>query len=123
MIVGFQFGERFILYYTTHLLFSILNIYSPEELAAEDGREDKTGMELLNKKRLITMMDQAFSELKNSNNIVLNLRGLTPSYEAQKELLARPDIQMLINEAEKGPIKEFDQAIQLDQIFERRPST
>ncbi|CAF2943294.1 unnamed protein product [Rotaria sp. Silwood2] len=75
---GFQFGERFILYYTTHLLLSIFNMYSPEELAAEDGRKDKTD---------------------------------------------RPDIQALVNEAEKERIKNYDQAIQLDQIFERRPNT
>ncbi|CAF4232583.1 unnamed protein product [Rotaria sp. Silwood2] len=75
---GFQFGERFILYYTTHLLLSIFNMYSPEELAAEDDRKDKTD---------------------------------------------RPDIQALVNEAEKERIKNYDQAIQLDQIFERRPNT
>jgi len=98
-------------------------MYSPEELAAEDGRQDKTGIELLNKKRLITAMDQSYSELKKTNNIALNLRGLTPSYKAYKDLLARPDVHALVNEAEKGRIKNYDQAIQLDQIFERRPST
>jgi len=61
---GFQFGERFILYYTTQLLLSIFNMYSPEELAAEDGRQDKTGIELLNKKRLIGAMDGAYKQLK-----------------------------------------------------------
>ncbi|CAF1013612.1 unnamed protein product [Rotaria magnacalcarata] len=119
---GFQFGERFILYYATHLLLSIFNIYSPEELASEDGRQDKTAIELLNKKRLIETMDHAYSDLKKINNIALNLRGLTPSYNSYKELLARPDVQALINEAEKGLISNFDQAIQLDQIFERRPT-
>ncbi|CAF5110613.1 unnamed protein product, partial [Rotaria sp. Silwood1] len=34
-------------------------MYSPEELAAEDGRQDKTAVELLNKTRLIETMDQA----------------------------------------------------------------
>lgn len=120
---GFQFGERFILYYTTHLLFQVFNMYSPEELADEDGRVDKTGTELLNKKRLIEAMDQAYSQMKKTNNIALNLRGLTPSYKAYKEILARPDMQALISEAEKGRIQDFDQAIQLDQVFERRPST
>ncbi|CAF4119211.1 unnamed protein product, partial [Rotaria sp. Silwood2] len=120
---GFQFGERFVFYYVTHLLLSIFNMYSPEELAAEDGREDKTGMELLNKKRLIEMMDKSYGDLKKSNKITLNLRGLTPSYKAYKELLSRPDIQALIKEAEKGRIKSYNQAIQLDQIFERRPNT
>ncbi|CAF2563737.1 unnamed protein product [Rotaria sp. Silwood2] len=119
---GFEFGERFILYYVTHFLLSILNMYSPKELAAEDGREDKTAIELLNKKRLIETMDQAYAQVKNTNNIVLNLLGLTPSYKAYTDLLARPDIQALIKEAEKGQIKNFDQSIQLDQIFERRPS-
>jgi hypothetical protein len=98
-------------------------MYSPEELADEDGRQDKTGVELLNKKRLITAMDHAYSQLKKTNNIALNLRGLTPSYKAYKELLARPDVQALIDEAEKGRIKNYDQAIQLDQVFERRPTT
>ena len=98
-------------------------MYSPEELAADDGRQDKTGMELLRKKELITTMDKAYEGLKKTNNIALNLRGLTPSYKAYKDLLARPDIQALVNEAEKGRIKNYDQAIQLDQIFERRPST
>jgi hypothetical protein len=98
-------------------------MYSPEELAAEDGRRDKTGIELLNKKRLITAMDSAYEQLKKTNNIALNLRGLTPSYTAYKELLERPDIQALVNEAEKGRIKDYDSAIQLDQIFERRPNT
>lgn len=120
---GFQFGERFILYYTTHLLFQIFNMYSPEELADEDGRVDKTGMELLNKKRLISAMDQAYAQMKKTNKIALNLRGLTPSYKAYKEILARPDMQALISEAEKGRIKDYDQAIQLDHVFERRPST
>ena len=49
MNLGFQFGERFILYYTTQFLLSIFNMYSLEELVNEDGQEDKTGMELLNK--------------------------------------------------------------------------
>jgi hypothetical protein len=98
-------------------------MYSPEELAAEDGRRDKTGIELLNKKRLITAMDSAYEQLKKTNKIALNLRGLTPSYTAYKELLERPDIQALVNEAEKGRIKDYDSAIQLDQIFERRPNT
>jgi len=98
-------------------------MYSPEELANEDGRQDKTGIELLNKKRLISAMDQSYSDLKNTNNIALNLRGLTPSYKAYKELLARPDIQTLVDEAEKGRINNYDQAIQLDQVFERRPTT
>jgi hypothetical protein len=98
-------------------------MYSPEELANEDGRQDKTGIELLNKKRLISAMDQSYSDLKNTNNIALNLRGLTPSYKAYKELLARPDIQALVDEAEKGRINNYDQAIQLDQVFERRPTT
>ena len=98
-------------------------MYSPDELAADDGRRDKTGDELLNKKRLIESMDQAYTELKKTNNIALNLRGLTPSYKAYKQLLARPDIQALVKEAEKGRIKNYDQAIQLDQIFERRPGT
>ncbi len=98
-------------------------MYSPEELAAEDGRQDKTGIELLNKKRLISAMDQAYGQLKKTNNIALNLRGLTPSYKAYKALLARPDIQALVDEAEKGRIKNYDKAIQLDQVFERRPST
>jgi hypothetical protein len=49
--------------------------------------------------------------------------SLTPSYKAYKELLARPDVQTLIDEAEKGRIKNYDQAIQLDQVFERRPTT
>ncbi|CAF1109620.1 unnamed protein product [Rotaria sordida] len=120
---GFQFGERFILYYATNLLLSIFNMYSPEELAAEDGRKDKTGVELLKKKRLIETMDEAYAELKKINKITLNLRGLTPSYNACKELLAKPEIQTLINEAEQGRIKNYDQAIKLDQIFERRPST
>jgi len=123
LIKGFQFGERFILYYTTSLLLSIFNMYSPEELASEDGRQDKTAIELLNKKRLISTMDKAYSDLKKTNNIALNLRGLTPSYKAYKDLLARPDVQALIEEAEKGRIKNFDQAIQLDQVFERRPTT
>ena len=35
--LAFQFGDRFLLYYTTHLLLSIFNLYSPDELAAEDG--------------------------------------------------------------------------------------
>ncbi|CAF0883911.1 unnamed protein product [Rotaria sordida] len=118
---GFQFGERFILYYVTHLLLSIFNMYSPTELAAEDGRKDKTAIELLNKKRLIATMDRSYSELEKMNKITLNLRGLTPSYKAYKELLARPDIQALVNEAEKGRIMNYNQAIQLDQIFERRP--
>ncbi|CAF3977432.1 unnamed protein product [Rotaria sordida] len=48
--------------------------------------------------------------------------GLTPSYHAYKGLLAQPDVQALINEAKKGPIKNYDQAIELDHIFERRPS-
>lgn len=98
-------------------------MYTPEELAAEDGREDKTGMELLNKKRLLATMDKAYEGLKKTNNIALNLRGLTPSYKAYKELLSRPDVQALIDEAEKGRIKNYNQAIQLDQVFERRPST
>ncbi|CAF0958681.1 unnamed protein product [Rotaria sordida] len=119
---AFQFGERFTIYYTTHLLLSLFNMYSPEELAAEDGRQDKTAIELLNKKRLIETMDRAYSELKETNNIVLNLAGLTPSYHAYKDLLAQPDVQALIDEAEKGPIKNYDQAIELDHIFERRPS-
>ncbi|CAF3724726.1 unnamed protein product [Rotaria sp. Silwood1] len=88
--VPFQFGERFITYYTTHILLSLFNMYSPEELAAEDGRQDKTAVELLNKKRLIETMDQAYSELKETNNIVLNLSGLTPSYHAYKDLLVQP---------------------------------
>jgi hypothetical protein len=104
-------------------LLSIFNIHSPEELAAEDGRHDKTGTELLNKKRLIEAMDRAYNELKDTNGIVLNLAGLTPSYHAYKNLLAQPDVQALINEAEKGPIKNYDQAVELDQIFERRPNT
>ncbi|CAF4688664.1 unnamed protein product [Rotaria sp. Silwood1] len=120
---GFQFCERFILYYATHLLLSIFNMYSPEELAAEDGREDKTGVELLNKKRLIATMDKAYAELKKVNKITLNLRGLTPSYDAYKKLLAEPEIEALIKEAEQGRVKNYDQAIKLDQIFERRPST
>lgn len=98
-------------------------MYSPEELAAEDGRQDKTGQELLNKKRLIEAMDHAYAQLKKSNQISLNLRGLTPSYKAYKELLARPEVQALVEEAEKGRVKNYDQAIQLDQIFERRPGT
>ena len=118
----FQFGERFILYYVTHLLLSIFNMYTPEELAAEDGRRDKTGTELLNKKRLIEIMDRAYDDLKKTNNIVLNLRGLTPSYDAYKHLLAQPDIKALVREAEKGRIKNYDRAIQLDHIFERRPT-
>ena len=122
-VIGFEFGERLILYYTTSLLLSIFNMYSPEELAAEDGRQDKTGAELLNKKRLITAMEQAYSELKKTNHLSLNLRGLTPSYKAYKELLNRPDVQALISEAEKGRIKNYDQAFQLDQVFERRPNT
>ncbi|CAF3491470.1 unnamed protein product [Rotaria sp. Silwood1] len=120
---GFQFGERFVLYHVTNLLLSIFNMYSPEELAAEDGRHDKTGVELLNKKRLIGTMDRAYAELKKINKITLNLRGLTPSYSAYKELLTRPEIKALVNEAEKGRITSFDQAIQLDHIFERRPHT
>ena len=98
-------------------------MYSPDELAQEDGRTDKTGMELLNKKRLIETMDRAYGQLKKTNNIALNLRGLTPSYKAYKELLSRPDVQALVEEAEKGRIKNYEQAIQLDQVFERRPST
>lgn len=97
-------------------------MYSPEELAQEDGREDKTGTELLNKKRLIEAMDQAYGQVKKTNNIALNLRGLTPSYKAYKEILARPEVKALVEEAEKGRIKNYDQAIKLDQVFERRPS-
>ncbi|CAF2803688.1 unnamed protein product [Rotaria sp. Silwood2] len=119
---GFQFGERFILYYTTHLLFSLFNIYSPEELAVEDGRQDKTGVELLNKKRLIETMDRAYNELKETNNILLNLAGLTPSYHVYKDLLAQPDVQTLITKAEKGTIKNYEHVEELDRIFERRPS-
>ncbi|CAF1108549.1 unnamed protein product [Rotaria sordida] len=55
-------------------------MYSPEELAAEDGRKDKTGVELLHKKRLIETMNKAYAELKKINKITLNLCGLTPSY-------------------------------------------
>jgi hypothetical protein len=110
-------------YYTTQLLLSIFNMYTPDELAAEDGRKDKTALELLDKKRLIEAMEQAYSQVKKTNNIALNLRGLTPSYKAYKALLARPDIQALVDEAEKGRIKNYDKAIQLDQVFERRPST
>lgn len=98
-------------------------MYTPEELAEEDGRQDKTGIELLNKKRLIETMEKAYTDLKKTNNIVLNLRGLTPSYQAYKELLGKPAIQELINQAEKGQINTFDAAVQLDQIFERRPAT
>ena len=96
-------------------------MYTPDELADEDGREDKTGQELLNKKRLIEAMDQAYAQLKKNNKISLNLRGLTPSYEAYKNLLERPDIQELMEEAEKGHIQDYDQAFQLDQIYEERP--
>jgi hypothetical protein len=103
-------------------LLDIFNIHSPEELAAEDNRQDKTGIELLNKKRLIETMDRAYNEVKATNGIVLNLAGLTPSYHAYKELLAQPDVKELIREAEKGPIKNYDQAVELDQIFERRPN-
>jgi hypothetical protein len=39
-------------------------MYLSEELAAEDGRKDKTGVELLNKKRLIIAMDQDYTQLK-----------------------------------------------------------
>ncbi|CAF3796697.1 unnamed protein product, partial [Rotaria sp. Silwood1] len=39
------------------------------------------------------------------------------------KLLAEPEIEALINEAEQGRIKNYDQAIKLDQIFERRPNT
>ncbi|UJR38499.1 hypothetical protein I4U23_031166 [Adineta vaga] len=120
---GFQFGERFLVYYATQLLLSLFNMYSPDELAADDGRRDKTAVELLNKKRLIEAMEKAYGEVKKTNKIALNLRGLTPSYKAYKELLARPDIKALVQEAEKGRIKDYDQALQLDQIFERRPST
>lgn len=120
---AFEFGERFVAYYTTHLLLSILNMYSPDELAAEDGRQDKTAEELLTKKRLIETMDKSYAELKKTNKIALNLRGLTPSYKAYKDLLARPDIQQLMAEAESGRIKDYNKAIQLDQIFERRPGT
>ena len=88
IFIGFQFGERFILYYTTHLLLSIFNIHSPEELAAEDDRNDKTGFELLNEKRLIETMDRAYNKLKEANGIVLYLTELTPSYHAYKDLLA-----------------------------------
>ena len=105
------------------MLLSIFNLYSPEELASEDGRQDKTGEELLKKKQLIEAMDQAYAQLKKTNNIALNLRGLTPSYKAYKELLARPEVKALVEEAEKGRIKNYDQAIKLDQMFERRPST
>lgn len=105
------------------MLLSLFNLYSPEELAEEDGREDKTGQELLNKKRLIEVMEQSYGELQKNNKIALNLRGLTPSYKAYKELLARPDIQALVAEAEKGRIQDYDRAIQLDQIFEHRPDT
>ncbi|CAF0902240.1 unnamed protein product [Adineta steineri] len=120
---GFQLGERCIVYFATQLLLSFLNMYSPDELAADDGRMDKTGMELLKKKKLIESMEHAYKEVKKTNNIALNLRGLTPSYKAYKELLARPDVKALVHEAEKGRIKDYDQALQLDQIFERRPST
>ncbi|CAF0736198.1 unnamed protein product [Adineta steineri] len=120
---GFQLGERCVVYFATQLLLSFLNMYSPDELAAEDGRMDKTGMELLKKKKLIESMEHAYKEVKKTNNIALNLRGLTPSYKAYKELLARPDVKALVHEAEKGRIKDYDQALQLDQIFERRPST
>ena len=96
-------------------------MYTPDELAAEDGREDKTGQELLNKKRLIEGMEQAYAKLERNNKISLNLRGLTPSYEAYKNLLARPDIQDLMEEAEKGRVQDYDQAFQLDQIYEERP--
>lgn len=67
-------------------------------------------------------MDHAYGELKEINNISLNLRGLTPSYKAYKELLAQPNVQELIKEAEKGRVDTFDKSMQLDQIFERRPT-
>lgn len=121
--LAFEFGERFVLYYTTHLLLSILNMYSPDELAAEDGRQDKTATELLTKKRLIETMDKSYEQLKKTNRIALNLRGLTPSYQMYKTLLARPDIQQLMQEAETGRIRDYNKAIELDQIFERRPGT
>ena len=98
---------------------SIFNLYSLEELASKDGRQDKTAEELLNKIQLIEAMDQAYGQLKKTNNVALNSRGLTPSYKARKELLARPEVKALVEEAEKGRIKNYDQAIKLDQIFER----
>ncbi|CAF1547021.1 unnamed protein product [Adineta ricciae] len=85
-------------------------MYTSDELAADDGRRDNTAVEL------------SYGQVKKTNKIALNLRGLTPSYKAYKEVLARPDIQALVHEAEKGRIKDYDQALQLDQICERRPS-
>ncbi len=68
-------------------------------------------------------MEQSYGELQKNNKIALNLRGLTPSYKAYKELLSRPDIQALVAEAEKGRVQDYDRAIQLDQIYEQRPDT
>ena len=57
---------------------------------------------------------------KKTNRIAFNRCDLTSSY---KELLDRADIQALVNEAGKGRIQNYDQAIQLDQIFEWRINT
>ena len=105
----------------THILFSIFNLYTPEELAEEDGLGDRSGQELLNKKRLIELMDHSYEQLKKTNKLALHLQGLAPTEEALREMLNRPEIQDLMAEAEQGQIQGYEQTLRFNELYEQRP--